>query len=158
MTWIILLFALGLGLIALEVIIPGGIVGSIGALMMFIACVLSFVEFGTGGGMLAVAAAIVITSVTLYIEFRILPKTTLGRRAFLDAEITATTSNLESTTRNLVGKSAKAITMLSPSGYVTIDGQRYEAFCESGQVPAGTSLEVTGADNFRLIVILPHTT
>lgn len=158
MTWIILLFSLGLGLIALEVIIPGGIIGSIGAVMMFIGCVLSFVEFGTGGGMLAVAVALVLAGITLYIEFRILPKTTLGRRAFLNAEISGTTSNLESVTRNLVGKSAKAITMLSPSGYVTIDGQRYEAFCESGQVPAGASLEVTGADNFRLIVTLTHTT
>jgi membrane-bound serine protease (ClpP class) len=157
MTWIILLFALGIGLIALEVIVPGGIMGSIGAVMMFIACVLSFIEFGTGGGMLAVATAVFLTGITLYIEFRILPKTTLGRRAFLNAEISATTSNLESVTRNLIGKSAKAVTMLSPSGYVTIDGQRYEAFSESGQVPAGASLEVIGADNFRLIVTLTHT-
>ena len=33
-----------------------------------------------------------------------------------------------------------------------IDGKRYEAFCQSGQVPAGAELEVIGADNFRLIV------
>ena len=42
--------------------------------------------------------------------------------------------------------------MLSPSGYIMIDGKRYEAFCQSGQVPAGAALEVIGADNFRLIV------
>ena len=42
--------------------------------------------------------------------------------------------------------------MLSPSGFIDIDGRRYEAFCQSGQVPAGTALKVTGADNFRLIV------
>lgn len=158
MTLIILLFALGIGLIALEVIVPGGIIGSIGALMMFIGCVLSFVEFGTVGGLVAVAAAVMVSGIAFYIEFRVLPKTKLGKRAFLKAEITGTTSNLESINRSLVGKSATAITMLSPSGYVSIDGQRYEAFCESGQVPAGVSLEVTGADNFRLIVTQKHTT
>ena len=47
MSWIILLFALGLALLAIEVIVPGGILGSIGALLMFGACALSFSEFGT---------------------------------------------------------------------------------------------------------------
>ena len=42
--------------------------------------------------------------------------------------------------------------MLSPSGYIRVEGKRYEAFCQSGQAPAGTPLEVVGADNFRLIV------
>jgi membrane-bound ClpP family serine protease len=42
--------------------------------------------------------------------------------------------------------------MLSPSGYVRVDGRRYEAFCQSGQVPMGAALEIVGADNFRLIV------
>jgi membrane-bound ClpP family serine protease len=48
--------------------------------------------------------------------------------------------------------------MLSPSGYVLIDGQRFEAFCQAGQIPAGSPLEVVGSDNFRLIVspITPH--
>jgi membrane-bound ClpP family serine protease len=44
--------------------------------------------------------------------------------------------------------------MLSPSGYVRVDGRRYEAFCQSGQAPAGSALEIIGADNFRLIVTL----
>lgn len=158
MTWVILLFSLGIGLIVLEVIIPGAILGSIGGLMMFIGCVLSFVEFGTVGGLAAVVAAATVSGIALYVEFRVLPKTRIGRRAFLGTEITGTSSNLESVNRGLVGKSATAMTMLSPSGYVSIEGRRYEAFCESGQVPAGVSLQVTGADNFRLIVTQKHTT
>jgi len=52
----------------------------------------------------------------------------------------------------LVGRTARALTTLAPSGYVEIDGQRYEAFCQSGLVPAGTALEVVGRDTFRVIV------
>lgn len=152
MTLIVLLFALGIVLLAVEVIVPGGILGSIGGLLMFGGCVAAFMRYGTGGGMIAVTAAAVLAALAFYIEFRVLPKTSVGRKAFLTAEIKAVSSALGEEARDLIGKSASALTMLSPSGYIMVDGKRYEAFCQSGQVPAGTALEVTGADNFRLIV------
>jgi membrane-bound ClpP family serine protease len=74
MTLIILLFALGIVLIAIEVIIPGGILGVIGALMIFGGCVMSFIEFGTWGGIAASAIAFGLGALTLFIEFRILPR------------------------------------------------------------------------------------
>lgn len=152
MTLIILLFSIGILLIALEVIVPGAILGSIGAVMIFGGCILAFLKFGTGGGILALATAIIIGGIALFIEFRILPKTKIGKRAFLTREITAVSQAVGSEARNLIGQTAEALTMLSPSGYVRVDGQRFEAFCQSGQAPAGSALQVVGADNFRLIV------
>ena len=152
MTLIILLFALGIVLLVVEVIVPGGILGAIGGLMMFGGCVMAFLEFGTWGGMLALAIAVAVTITAFYLEFRVLPKTAIGKRAFLTKEITGVSAAFGSDARELIGKSAEALTMLSPSGYILIDGKRYEAFCQNGQVPAGATLEVTGADNFRLIV------
>lgn len=154
MTLIILLFAIGILLIAVEVIVPGGILGSIGALMMFGGCVMAFLEYGTTGGIVAVIAAFVIGGLAVFLEFRILPRTKLGKRAFLTNEITAVSAAFGKEALELVGKSAEALTMLSPSGYVRVDGRRYEAFCQSGQVPAGSALEIIGADNFHLIVAL----
>jgi len=152
MTLVVLLFALGIVLLVVEVIVPGGILGTIGALLIFGGCVAAFMRLGTGGGMIAVAVAVVVAVVAFYLEFRVLPRTTIGRRAFLKGEITGVSAAYGNEARDLIGKSATALTMLSPSGYITIDGKRYEAFSQSGQVPAGTRLEVTGADNFRLIV------
>ena len=154
MTLIILLFAIGILLIAVEVIVPGGILGSIGALMMFGGCVMAFLEYGTTGGIVAVIAAFVIGGLAVVLEFRILPRTKLGKRAFLTHEITSVSAAFGKEALDLVGKSAEALTMLSPSGHVRVDGHRYEAFCQSGQVPAGSALEIIGADNFRLIVAL----
>ena len=131
---------------------PGGVLGVIGALMMFGGCVLAFRQFGTGGGIIAVIAALALAALAFYLEFRVLPRTRFGRRAFLTSQITGVSAALGDDARKLIGQSAEALTMLSPSGYVRIDGQRYEAFCQSGQVPAGALLEVVGADNFRLIV------
>jgi membrane-bound serine protease (ClpP class) len=151
---IILLFAIGILLIAVEVIVPGGILGLMGALMMFGGCVKAFLDYGIAGGMIASTAALVMGGLAIFLEFRVLPKTKVGKRAFLTREITAVSAALGKEALDLVGKSAEALTMLSPSGYVRVDGRRYEAFCQSGQVPAGSALEIIGADNFRLIVAL----
>jgi membrane-bound ClpP family serine protease len=152
MTLIILLFALGIVLVAVEVIVPGGILGAIGALMMFGGCVMSFVEYGTLGGIIASAIALALAVLALYLEFRILPKTAIGKRAFLTKQVTGVSAAFGKEANELIGKSGEALTMLSPSGYIRVDGKRYEAFCQSGQAPAGTPLQVIGADNFRLIV------
>ncbi len=152
MTWIVLLFAIGILFIVAEVIVPGAILGIAGGLLMFAAIVVAFVTLGTAGGIVALAVGVAVALVALFVEFKILPRTKLGRRAFLTREIGAVSRAVGEEARDLIGKSAEALTMLSPSGYVRVDGRRYEAFCQSGQVPAGTALEVIGADNFRLIV------
>ena len=154
MTPIILLFAIGILFIAVEVIVPGAILGSIGALLMFGGCIKAFIDYGTSGGIAAVLTAFALGGMALFIEFRYLPKTKFGKRAFLTKEITAVSAAVGNEARDLIGKSAEALTMLSPSGYVLVDGHRYEAFCQSGQAPAGSVLEIIGADNFRLIVTL----
>ena len=158
MSLIILLFSLGILFIAVEVIVPGAILGSIGALLMFGGCVMAFIEYGTTGGMLAVTAAFAIGALAMFLEFKVIPNTKFGKRAFLTREITAVSAAFGAEARDLIGKSAEALTLLSPSGYILIDGTRYEAFSQSGQVPAGSALEVVGADNFRLIVSLSKTT
>lgn len=158
MMWIILLFVLGLLVLAVEVIVPGGILGTIGALLMFGGSALAFAEYGFGGGMLALAIAAALSFFVFWFEFRVLPRTKTGKRAFLEAQIRGVSSAYGAEAASLVGSAATALTKLSPSGYVDIAGKRYEAFCRSGQVPAGTPLKVIGSDNFRLIVIpsQPH--
>lgn len=152
MTAVILLFAIGILFILVEVIVPGGILGLIGGLLMFGGCVFAFIDFGTGGGLVAMLSGFAIAAILLYFEFKILPRTSIGKRAFLTTEITGVSAAFGVEARAMIGKSGEAITMLSPSGYIRVEGQRYEAFCQSGQVPVGTPLRIIGADNFRLIV------
>ncbi len=152
MTAILLLFLIGMLFLAAEVLVPGGILGTAGGVLLFAGCIVAFLKYDTGGGLLAVGAAILLAFVTFFIEFRVLPRTAIGKRAFLNREITAASPPVGAEAGELVGKRAEALTMLSPTGYVLIDGRRYEAFCQSGQAPAGSRLKVTGADNFRIIV------
>ena len=154
MTLILSLFSIGILCIALEVIVPGGIIGAIGGLLMFGGCIMTFMIHGTAIGLVATFVALAFTILVLFLEFRILPKTKFGKRAFLTAEITGVSAAIGKEAQELIGKSAEALTLLSPSGYIRVDGQRYEAFCQSGQAPVGSALKIIGADNFRLIVIL----
>lgn len=152
MTLVILLFAVGILLVATEVIVPGAILGIIGGLLMVGGSVLAFYEFGAVGGFIALGLALLVGAIALFIEFRIVPKTKIGRRAFLTEESRGVSAAVGKEAVALVGQPAEALTMLSPSGYVRVDGRRYEAFCQSGQAPVGAALEVIGADSFRLIV------
>ena len=152
MTLIILLFSIGILLLALEVMIPGGILGIAGGILLFTGCILSFVTLGTSQGMIAIALTVLAAFTVFYIQFKILPKTRMGKRFFLDEEIEGSSSEFKINARDLIGKTATSVTVLSPSGYVTIDGKQYEAFSQSGQIPKGTELEVIAANSFQLTV------
>lgn len=152
MSLIILLFAIGLFLLAAEVLVPGGILGIAGGLALFAACIVSFLRLGASGGLISLVVAICAAILVFFIQFKLLPKTRVGKRFFLTREISAKSTALPDKARDLIGKSALSATVLSPSGYVTIEGERYEAVSRSGQIAPGTELEVIDANHFQLTV------
>ena len=152
MSIIILLFSIGLLLLVLEVMIPGGILGIAGGILLFSGCILSFVILGNTEGMIAIGITLVAAIILFYIQFKILPNTRMGKRFFLNREINGSSSNFKESSRDLIGKTATSVTVLSPSGYVLISGKQYEAFSESGQIPKDTELEVIAANSFQLTV------
>ncbi|HYD84913.1 MAG TPA: NfeD family protein [Opitutus sp.] len=152
MTTIVLLFALGIVLLTLEVVVPGGVLGVIGGLLMLGGCVLAFNEFGVEGGGLATVVALACLALGLYVEFRLLPRTRFGKKLFLSNSVDARSQPLPADATAVVGKTAEALTTMAPSGYVAIDGRRYEARSQAGLIAKGTTVRVVGVDNFHLIV------
>lgn len=155
MTLIILLFTIGILLLAAEVLVPGAILGIAGGVLLFTGCILSFLQLGPSEGFIAVTCTAIAAAIVFYIQFKILPKTPFGKRFFLRDEIDGTSVALQDSARDLIGKTAKSVTVLSPSGYVLIDGTRYEAKSQSGLIPAETELLVTDANHFQLTVRKP---
>jgi membrane-bound serine protease (ClpP class) len=109
------------------------------------------VDSAPGGGGRAGLAGAALLGLALYAEFGLLPKTRLGKRFFLHDAIGAT-SQPPVADPAVVGKLCEAVTTLAPSGYVLLDGRRYEAVSRSGHVAAGTTLRVVAVDNFHLTV------
>jgi len=140
-TAVLLLFASGILLLALEVIVPGAVLGIVGGVLLFVGVGLSFDRFGTEGGALASAAALLIGGVAFYLEFVLLPRSRLARKFSMAATVSGRSQPAAATT-------------LAPSGLIECDGRRYEAFARSGHVAAGSAVEVVGIDAFRVIVTL----
>ena len=152
MTTVIILFGVGVLLLAVEVLIPSGLVGSLAGLSLLGGVAAGFVQLGAIGGSIATGIAILLGGLTLYLEFVVLPKSRLAR-TFSMAETSAGQSQPEVADRAAVlGREAMAVTTLAPSGYVELEGRRYEAFCQSGHADAGSRLRIVEVDNFRLVV------
>jgi membrane-bound ClpP family serine protease len=152
MNAIFLLFLLGVMLLAGEVFVPGAVLGILGALFMAAGCVISFLQLGPGGGILATIIALALLALTLYVELVWLPETKFGRKLIVHAAVDATSQPPLAEKEKVIGKMAEAVTPLVPTGYVLVEGRRYEAFSQSGHATKGALLRVIGLDNFRLIV------
>ena len=155
MNVVVILFLLGVLLLAGEVFMPGAVLGIMGALGMAAGCVISFVQLGPVGGTVATVVAIALLGLTLYVELGWLPKTRFGRKLVIRSTNTATSQPPLADRAGIVGKAAESVTPLVPSGYVLIDGRRYEAYSQSGHIDKGATLRVVGLDNFRVIVTKP---
>ena len=155
MNAILILFLLGVLLLAGEVFVPGAVLGILGTLCMLAGCVISFLQLGPAGGALTTTVALALLGLTLYTELVWLPKTRFGKKLIVQTTVDATSQPPLADKDSVIGKSAEAVTTLAPSGHVLVEGRRYEAFSQSGHVAKGTQLRVTGLDNFRLIVTKP---
>jgi membrane-bound serine protease (ClpP class) len=151
MNAVLLLFAVGVMLLAGEVFVPGAVLGIIGGLAMAVGCGVAFFQWGALGGAIATVTALGFLGITLYLELVWLPQSRLGRGMVVESTLDAT-SQPPLATADIVGKMAEAETPLVPTGYVRVEGRRYEAFCPAGHVAKGAMLLVASQDNFRLIV------
>lgn len=151
MTTIIIFFVVGVLFIAAEVFLPGGIVGAIGGLVIIGGVVQAYSEFGAQGAFIAAIVAILLLVVALYLEFKVLPNTRMGSRLFLKDSVESRV-DYSGAADDIVGQICTTVTALAPTGFVVVNGKKLEAFSKSGFIEKNTEVEVTGRDNFRIIV------
>ncbi|MDO8540235.1 MAG: NfeD family protein [Opitutaceae bacterium] len=149
---IVLLFIVGTLLLAGEILLPGGIAGTIGGAALLAGCWLAFSTYGSSIGTVATLAACALVALTLYLELVWLPRTKMGRTMVVEATIDSRSQPPPADAAMVVGQPAVALTTLAPSGYVSVGGKQYEAYCRSGHAARGANLSVVGVDNFQLIV------
>ncbi len=151
MTVIVLLFIGGVVLIGSEVFLPGGIIGAIGGAMMIGGIAISYTDYGAFGAFLATVIAIALVVVALFIEFRILPNTAMGKRLFMSASVQSSMT-YSSAEDDMIGKTCRTVTALAPTGFVLLDGRKLEAASKSGFIEKNEEVKITAKDNFRIIV------
>ena len=167
--WEILMFIIGLILIALEIfVVPGfGITGISGITLTFTGLVLSLLK-NVGFSFdqvdsheLLVALATVLTGTiagfgfSIYLSQKLFTAQT-GRFAHLSLHEVMKKEDgfvgVDPELHQLNGKSGIAITTLRPSGKISIEGKNYDAMAISGMIDKGTRIVVTKVEAAQLYV------
>jgi membrane-bound serine protease (ClpP class) len=162
----ILVFAVGVALVAVEIfVLPGtGVFAILGVLCVFAGLILSFQDFAIPDPKAApwqvdifvnsigrVVGSFAAASVGLLALLRFLPKVPFLGRMVLQEEITAAAPAPEASA-DLVGRMGHAVTPLKPGGKVEIDGQVIDALSEGEFVAAGEPVEILRVDGMHTLV------
>ncbi len=150
MTEIIIFVVLGVLLLVVEMLVlPGFTVAGIAS---FGACGYAvykgFADFGTQGGLLTLGAVLVL-SVTVAI-FCLRAKT--WKRFSLGKNIDGTSMEVPEQDGLQAGNRGTTIGRLAPMGKVLINGKTYEAKSVDSYIDPRQEVEVTGFENFNVIV------
>ncbi len=149
------LVLLGIGLLAilLEFFLPGGILGTIGALFV-LSSVVTFAM--NSDSMLLTVGYIVVTGVSLglLIKFALwrIQHGTPGSTVYSDKDQEGYVASTWD--RSLVSKVGVVSTDLKPGGHVNIDGKSYSAISQSGYITKGAQIVVIGGEGETLNVKL----
>jgi membrane-bound serine protease (ClpP class) len=167
--WEILIFIVGLILIALEIfVVPGfGITGISGITLAFSGLVLSLiknVDFtfeGVKNSDLLIAVSTVLVGsiggigLAIYLSQKMFTTDT-GRFSHLSLKEVMSKEDgylgVDPEILQLKGKKGIAITTLRPSGKISIEGKNYDALAESGMIDKGTEILVTRVETAQLYV------
>ncbi|HBR95422.1 NfeD family protein [Coraliomargarita sp. SDUM461003] len=151
MTTILGLILAALVLVFFEVLLPGGVLGVLAVLCLLLATWLTGAQFGAGVAVLTFVLASLAIALLIFIEFKLLARTSLGRGFFLKSSVSGH-SNVAPAEASIIGKEGLALTRLNPSGKVRIDDQTYQAYSQDGYIAADQAIRVIAQDSFKLII------
>jgi len=161
----VLVFLLGVALVFVEILfVPGAIVfAASGFLLMLGSLLWGMADIWPGdafeltpgmflqpGYKLALGALIALA--LLVVVGRVLPKTGIWGQMVLQAEIGGVANRSITGTAPGSGAIGTAVTPLHPIGQIEVEGKRFEARCELGEVTVGTRVRVVRSADFVCIV------
>jgi membrane-bound serine protease (ClpP class) len=169
----IILFIIGLGLLAVEIfVIPGfGVIGISGIVLIAFSLILSMQDFvipsvdwewdlmGRNAIVVSVGLLAAITGIAVIALLG--PKTKMFDRLMLKTKIDQTASEGEgwqddggiaSDYKDLVGKEGKVATVLHPIGKAEIDGETFQVESEGAFVESGAKIKVVKVQGNRIFV------
>ena len=141
----------GLLLIAAEFLLPGAVIGAIGALLALAGLALA-ASHGLGEFLLLAAILVAGLAAELVVFRRLMPG--LARRAGIASPAADTGSAVPgaATYAALVGREGVALTALAPTGNIEVAGRRVEATSADGFLDRGAAVVVTETTAHGVVV------
>lgn len=150
--WIISLFVVGVILIFLEIFVPGGILGTIGVIIL--ATGVFLIADSTAQGIAYVSSMLIILGILLALSFRF-PQT---RRFWKRLSLTTTQTKSEgyvAPNQNLecfLGCEGVALSQLRPAGTADFNGNRIDVVTEGGFISREARIKVIEVEGTRVVV------
>ncbi|MEM8727403.1 MAG: NfeD family protein [Chlamydiota bacterium] len=139
---------LSLILIALEFFVPGAILGILGGVGLCLS-ILFFAWKSQSLWQAMIFAVVIIVLLVLTIKMTLRK---LKQKPALFAKEEQSGYLASEFDQKLIGKSAKALTDLRPSGHIEVEDQSYQAVSENLYVKKGESVTIIAGEGARLIV------
>lgn len=148
--WMAIFILGGAAAIILELFVPGGILGTLGIVLLLAAVGAAYASFGMDGAAYVLLAEVVFIGIGIYLWASYFPKSRWGRKIVVhevieDAAFAHRFDGLE-------GKSGQVVAPCHPSGMVEIDGQRYDVESEAGLLAVDTEVTVVQVEGNRVVV------
>lgn len=139
----------GVIFILVEVFVPGGVVGALGAVILAVGIVGGFFHSLTFGLWLLLAA-LAIGLLIFWLWLRYFPRSPIGRRMILEQDASAWHGHAAN--QGLLGQRGTTHTPLHPAGVVLIDGRRVDVVTRGEMIAAGCPVEVVEIEGNRIVV------
>ncbi len=143
--------SIGLMLLAIEVFVPGGILGAFGGIALLVAVLAGFSAFGLHGGMIAALLMVIFGGLFFGLWIRLFPHTPMGRGLTLNKD-GHTFKAASADAAIVVNLEGVAHTDLRPAGLALLDGQRTDVVSESGYIAVGAAIKVIRIEGNRIVV------
>ncbi len=149
--WFFSLLTIGIVLICLEIFVPGGIIGTIGALCLVASMVLSFFAFPPAYGIPICIGVILLMGICLALFIKVFPKSPIGRLMTLSADGSDFSASQEGLP-DLLNTEGVTKSDLRPAGFAIIDGKRIDVVSEGGMIEKDTKVRVIEVEGNRVVV------
>jgi membrane-bound ClpP family serine protease len=148
---IIAILALGgLILVFLEFFLPGMILAVLGSILLLASIAICLIDTSLMWGILYILGLGFLVIGTCQCALWYLERSKSKDHFYLEKDQEGyVASQFE---KNIIGKTAVALTELKPAGHITVEGKNYQALCETGFISKGQTVTIVGGKGSHLIV------
>ena len=140
----------GFLLIGIEIFLPGGILGIIGALLWLAAAAIGYFQFAAPWNTLSAIGLLLLLILTFIIWIRFFPKSRVGRGLTLTDNLDHSQSHNQLTVS--VDDAGESISNLRPAGIAHIKGKRHDVMADADWIEAGKPIRVVSTQNATITV------
>ena len=151
MSWYITFLICGLFLVGVEIFIPGGVVGALGAAALIGAVVIGFVspDFPDWFGWVSLFLVLTLTALAAFLWMRFFPKSPMGKALSLNENISKKDQD-DSFWRP--GMKGLCLSALRPSGKALIEGRRADVITGGTWIEQNAAIEIIKVEGNRIYV------